>query len=76
MNRLGIDVQTSSVKRLVRRLKRLKAIESVEDGGAYREEPNASQVLLDTVWTEEELDDWLYRTKGVDYIGTFARSPE
>lgn len=76
MNKLGIDAPTKAVPNLVKRLKRLKTTDFVTDGGAYREDRSISQVLIDTAWTEKELDDWLYRTKGVDYIGTFERSPE
>ena len=76
MNKLGIDVPTKGVKQLIRRLKALKTTEFVVDGGAYREDRSISQVLLDTSWTEKELEDWLYRTKGVDYIGVFVRRAE
>ena len=73
MNKLGIDCPTKGVKQLVRRLKALKTTDFATDGGAYREDMNISQVLIDTIWTEKELEDWLYRTKGMDYIGVFVR---
>lgn len=73
MNTLGIDAPTKSVSKLVNTLKRLKTTQTVVDGGAYREDPRISQVLIDTTWTEAQLEDWLYRTKGIDYIGTFTR---
>ena len=73
MNKLGIDVPTKGVKALIRRLKQLKTTDFATDGGAYREDMNISQVLIDTTWTEKELEDWLYRTKGVNYVGTFTR---
>lgn len=76
MNKLGIDAPTKGVKALIRRLKRLKTTECVVDGGAYREDMSDGQVLIDTSWTEKELEDWLYRTKGIDYIGVFVRSPQ
>ena len=76
MNKLGIDAPTKGVKALIRRLKQLKTTECVVDGGAYWEDMNISQVLIDTAWTEKELEDWLYRSKGVSYIGTFERSPQ
>jgi len=76
MNKLGIDAPTKGVKALIRRLKQLKATECVVDGGAYSEDMNISQVLIDTAWTEKELEDWLYRTKGVSYIGVFVRRAE
>ena len=73
MNKLGIDAPTKGVKQLVRRLKQLKTTDFATDGGAYREDMSISQVLLDSSWSEKELEDWLYRTKGVDYIGVFVR---
>lgn len=76
MNKLGIDAPTKGVKALIRRLKQLKTAECVVDGGAYSEDMNISQVLIDTAWTEKELEDWLYRSNGVSYIGTFERSPQ
>lgn len=74
-NHLGIDAPIKAVPNLVKRLKRLKTTECVVDGGAYREEMSISQVLIDTTWTEKELEDWLYKSKGVDFIGTFERTP-
>lgn len=76
MNKLGIDAPTKGVKALIRRLRQLKTTDFVTDGGAYREDMSISQVLIDTIWTEKELEDWLYRSKGVDYIGVFVRSPQ
>ena len=73
MNKLGIDAPTKGVPKLVRLLKKLKTTDFVIDGGAYREDTSLSQVLIDTDWTEKELEDWLYRSKGVSYIGTFER---
>lgn len=73
MNKLGIDAPTKVVKNLIRRLRQLKTTDFVTDGGCYREDMSISQVLIDTTWTEKELEDWLYRSKGVDYIGTFER---
>lgn len=74
MNKLGIDTPTRTVRSLIRRLKALKTTEFVCDGGAYREDMDISQVLIDTSWTEDELENWLCRTKGVDYFGTFTRN--
>ena len=76
VQRLGIDVATSSAKHLVKRLEAQKNTVTVGLGGAYREDQSISQVLLDSHWTESQLDDWLYKTKGVDYIGTFTRPAE
>jgi len=76
MNKLGIDAPTKGVKSLIRRLKQLKTTDYVIDGGAYKEDTSISQVLIDTTWTEKELEDWLYRSKGMDYIGVFERSSQ
>ena len=73
MYQRGIDVETRHKGLLIHRLRALKTTESVEDGGEYYEDRNYSQVWLTTSWTEKELDDWLYRTKGIEYVGTFER---
>lgn len=70
---LGIDVATKDKSKLIVRLARLKTTTSVVDGGQYSQDRNLSQVHIDTTWTEAELDDWLYSTKGIEYVGTFSR---
>ena len=74
MNHLGIDVRTTDKKRLITRLKGLVSTVSVQDGGQYREDLSYSQVHITTNKTMRQLDDWLYKTKGIDYVGTFERS--
>lgn len=71
MNHWGIDVETQAKALIMRRLKRLKAVESVDDGGAYREDAAYSIVRVRTTMTEAQLDAWLYAT-GMDYVGVFA----
>ncbi len=72
MNHLGIDVQTRDVKKLMVNLKRLKTTHGVENGGVYWQDKSLSQVHITTTWTEDELDDWLYRVAhGCEYVGTF-----
>jgi hypothetical protein len=71
MNYLGIDVPTKSKGAVMRKLARLKPTESVEDGGVYHQDTSIGVVRVTTIWTEEQLDHWLWATKGVDYIGTF-----
>lgn len=74
MNRLAVDVKTNDVKRLVGRLKRLKSVIAVRDGGAYWSAPFYSQVWVDTEMSEADLDDWLYRVNhGCEYVGVFER---
>lgn len=73
INALGIDVRTEDKHMLIARLQGLVSTVRLEDGGLYREDPNYSQVW---VWTHkdiEALDDWLYKTKGIEYVGTFER---
>jgi hypothetical protein len=73
VQRLGIDVETRHAKRLVKRLEAQKNTVMVGLGGAYHQDLNISQVLLDTHWTESQLDGWLYKTTGIEYMGTFTR---
>lgn len=71
--KLGIDVPTKGKGKTISRLRNLKTTLSVEDGGEYHEDRNYSQIHIDTTWTEDQLDAWLGRAKGVDYVGTFDR---
>jgi hypothetical protein len=74
LNNLGIDVYTKDASFLRLQLGRLKATHSIEDGGMYWMDKNYSQIHITTVWNEEELDNWLYKTKHhCKYIGTFSR---
>ncbi len=73
MNTLGIDVLTKDKANLIHRLAALKTTESVCDGGMYHEDRSYSQVHLETTWDEDQLDLWLYKTKGIEYVGVFSR---
>lgn len=74
MNKLGIDVKTKTAKKLIARLSTLKTTVKVDGPFEYWQDRNYSQILIDTEWTESQLDDWLYKTKhGCEYIGTFER---
>lgn len=74
MNRLGIDVATRDAKHLVARLKRLKSVQAVRNGGAYWYDTAYSQVWVDTTMSEADLDNWLYRVNhGCHYVGVFKR---
>jgi hypothetical protein len=72
--RFIIDIHTYDKKKLINRLKRLKWVESVEDGGEYWQDRECSQVWLTTNRTEKEIDDWLYKYSHVDYIGVVERT--
>ncbi|MDH1555929.1 hypothetical protein N5E86_15860 [Stutzerimonas stutzeri] len=71
--RLGIDVETHCANALVRRLAQLKTTFNISNAGAYREDPGYTQVWVDTRMTEEKLEDWLYRAKGINYVGVWQR---
>lgn len=75
MNKLGIDVATRDVKKLMKNLERLKTTEEVIDGGMYHQDRAISQIHLTTKWDEEKLEEWLYRVAhGCEYVGTFERN--
>ena len=72
MNSLFIDVPDKKEgNKIYHKLKRLKSTLSIEKpvnyyfGGIQ----NECIIRLETTKTETELDNWLYNTKGVDYIG-------
>lgn len=69
MAKFIIDTPTKGKTALINKLKRLKSTISVEDGGEYHADNIYSQVHIDTTMTQEKLEDWLWRTKGIDYIG-------
>jgi hypothetical protein len=63
VNYLGIDVETRGAGFLVSRLKRLKTTIAIENTGKYSECREWSKVFIDTVMTEDQLDNWLYETR-------------
>lgn len=71
--KFGIDVPTKGKGKTISRLRKLKTTRDVCDGGEYHQDRNYSQIHIDTTWTEDQLDDWLYHVKDVDYVGTFDR---
>ena len=73
-NELGIDVETRDKNRLIKRLAKLKSTQLVEDGGIYQEDTSYSQVHITTDWSEDELDDWLYKVNHqCEYVGVWER---
>lgn len=75
MNKLGIDVATRDAKRLIRELRRRKTTISAIGPFVYHQENTTCQVHVDTLLTERQLDDWLYRVHHkCDYVGVFERS--
>ena len=74
MNKLIIDVHTRDVVRIVYQLKRLKSTGEISYA-EYRECQECSQILIETKMTEEQMDEWLYKTKSIpDYIGVVTQS--
>jgi hypothetical protein len=72
MKTLFIDVGSKSDgMKIFHRLKRLKSTISIEKPVNYvfGTVQNECIILLQTTWTEKTLDDWLYKSKGIDYIG-------
>ncbi len=68
-NKFIIDAPTSSGKVIKRRLGNLKTTLTLDYRGPYTQAPEACQIYVETTWTEDELDLWLWKSKGIDYIG-------
>lgn len=72
MNNLLIDVATKDAGKLISRLKRLKSTAHVWSAGQYRMDSSYTLIHIDTTKTEDQLDDWLYKS-GLDYVGACTR---
>ncbi len=83
---LGVDVQTDTLRPLLRALQRKKDILAFESQGAYREDARYTKVFVDTTMTESEFETWLFGLgtagdpryhrsppKEVCIVGTFTR---
>jgi hypothetical protein len=75
---LGVDVQTDTLRPLLRALQRKKDILAFESRGAYREDASYTKVFVDTTMTESELEDWLHglggkRSPEICIVGAFTR---
>ena len=71
VHKLGIDAPVKGHLTLLNRLRRLKSTQRCTYVGPYTDEPSTCQIHIYTTMTENELDQWLYKTKGIDYIGVF-----
>lgn len=71
MNNIGIDCATKDVNNLMRRLSRLKNVESVETLGMYHQDTTYTKLSVITSMTEDEVENWLYKNN-FDYVGTFV----
>jgi hypothetical protein len=79
MNTFIIDTHTNDGhKNLFRRLKALKTTIRIDDDGHYLNCSGCSRIYIETIWNESQLDNWLYKTKGINYIGMCSteRRPE
>ncbi|MDE3021837.1 MAG: hypothetical protein KGI54_08260 [Pseudomonadota bacterium] len=73
LNLIGIDVLTKDKQAVIEELSKLPSTVDVVDAGEYREYSSYSLIILDTTLTMQELEDWLFSTDGVFYIGTWER---
>jgi len=72
MNTIGIDCMSLGVNKLIRRLEKLKKVFTVTNCGKYRQDESYSQLRIETLMTEDDVDTWLYRFSPIDYVGTFT----
>ena len=71
--KLGIDVATVDVKKMIAELSEVEGVINVTEGGMYREDQIYSQVHLELTKSVQYIEDWLYEHSTVDYVGTFPR---
>lgn len=72
INRLAIDVYTSSAKRIVSYLRKRKHVSSIE-AALYHQDSTYTQIIVDTTWTEDMMDKWLYETSlPIEYVGVIS----
>ena len=74
-NRFIIDVWVADRKPLMRRLEKLKTTTFLGDCGAYAFDQQYSMLALETTWTEQQLDKWLWSSKGIGYEGYAEVTP-
>ena len=75
VNQLGIDCKTSDIDKLREVLKSLSTTHKIYIAGEYYADLNYSQLWIDTEWSEDELDDWLYNfAHNCDYVGVWVRN--
>jgi hypothetical protein len=76
MSNLLIDCYTRSARTIVGKLRRLKTTKACNFNGVYREDKSLCQVIVNTSKTESELEAWLHKLKGVDYVGVCETEKE
>ena len=68
VNYLGIDIESYIVKEAIRRLQTLSTTVEINNLGMYREDRDWTKLHIKTTFTEEQLDDWFYKTKFSDHF--------
>ncbi len=63
-----IDMKTTDQNKTIAALRKLKTTLDVEDGGMYIQDNSYSQIWLESVLAEDQIDNWLWR-RGFDYVG-------
>lgn len=72
MTNLIIDIETRDKRKALTRLNALKSTVIALDGGEYHQDRQYSQILLETSKTEDEIDQWLYKSN-LAYVGVVER---
>lgn len=80
MNKFIIDVEVKgwicSAYHTYMALKRLRTTKMIYPPEPYYQDTSLAQIKIETSWTEEQLEKWLYKTKGIDYIGVIQKDWE
>jgi hypothetical protein len=69
-----LDVETRSLAKIRQWLKKKKSVLRFDHGSPYHVDPNYAQVRVEADMTEDEFDDWLYRSCPGDYVGVLERA--
>lgn len=70
---LGIDCTVEAKYELMIELAWQREITSIQDGGEYSEDPDYTEVHVETTWSESELDRWLCNNSQAEWLGVFSR---
>ena len=73
--RVGIDCYSEDALNTARRLGKLVGVE-VMFVVKYVVDSQCSMIHIETNKSLTEIEDWLYRTEGIEYIGVYEISPE
>jgi hypothetical protein len=67
-----LDTETKTARSLLGRLRKKKGIIACNFGGMYHMDKTLCQLHILSDLTEGDLDEWLYKTKGINYIGLIS----